>query len=823
MIARYKMDSMPTKYRSILICLALTLATLVVFYQMHSFGFITFDDPDYIYNNLNIQTGVTLKAVKWALTAGYAHNWHPLTWISHMLDWQLFGNEAGGHHLTNLVFHIANTLLLFIVLKQMTSAFWQSAFVAALFALHPLHVESVAWVSERKDVLSTFFWILTMWAYLRYVKKPKVSSYLLIAVFFALGLMAKPMLVTLPFVLLLLDYWPLERLERRTIYRLILEKIPFFVLSAASSIVTFLIQRSSKAVASLDAFPLKLRICNALIAYLEYIKEMFWPDRLAFFYPISAQYVSVPRAVISAALLVAATVLVIRYAKNRRYLVTGWFWYLGTLVPVIGFVQVGAQAMADRYTYMTMTGLFIIIAWGLSEVLAEWAHRKIILWPASLTVLSALAMCTYLQTRYWKDAMTLCQRALKVTENNYTAHLSMTEPLIKQGRFEEAVWHNTQAVQIKPDSREALNNLGVSLYKAGKTDEAIGYFEKLLEMSPAYADAHLNIAVILTDKGDYAGAVERYRTALTINDVPSTHSELGFALLKLGLFEEAVVEYRKALPWMPNDPDVLNKLGYALAHTGKFDEAIPLYNKALHIAPDDINTHLNFGFALTGSGRFEEAEKEYEKILLLDPNNAVAHNDFAVALSRQGKLDEAVEYFTRALRIKPDYAAAHSNLGYTLALQGNLDQAVIHYSEALRLDPNYTVAHYELGRVLVRIGKINQSIGHFEDAMRLKPDWDEPVNILAWYFAVSKDTEIYNPDEAVRLALRACELTNNQKPDFLDTLAVAYAAKGDFGRAVETLEKALALCRLPQQESLKKELEGRLVLFKAGKPYVESR
>jgi len=667
MIARYKMDSMPTKYRSILICLALTLATLVVFYQMHSFGFITFDDPDYIYNNLNIQTGVTLKAVKWALTAGYAHNWHPLTWISHMLDWQLFGNEAGGHHLTNLVFHIANTLLLFIVLKQMTSAFWQSAFVAALFALHPLHVESVAWVSERKDVLSTFFWILTMWAYLRYVKKPKVSSYLLIAVFFALGLMAKPMLVTLPFVLLLLDYWPLERLERRTIYRLILEKIPFFVLSAASSIVTFLIQRSSGAVAKLAAFAPKYRISNALISYLEYIGKMFWPARLAFFYPVSTEHASVPYAVISAGLLLALTVLVLRYAKKRPYLVTGWFWYLGALVPVIGFVQVGTQAMADRYTYITLTGLFIIIAWGLPELSAKWRHRKIILWPASLIVLSALALCACLQTQYWKDNITLYQHAIKVTENNSMAHLNMADAIFEQGRFEEAAWHNREAVRIEPDCRPALNNLGACLYKAGRTDEAVGYFEKVLKIDPAYTDAHLNIAAVLMDKGDYAEAVKRYRTALITNDMPLIHSELGFALLKLGLFEEAVPEYRKALPWMPNDPDVLNKLGYALVHTGKFDQAIPLYNKALHIAPDDINIHLNFGAALTGSGRFEEATKEYEKILLLDPSNATAHNDFGVLLFRLGKSDQAIGHFNQALQISPQYTDAKNNLAIALA------------------------------------------------------------------------------------------------------------------------------------------------------------
>jgi len=661
---------MLTKYRSFWICLILALSTFVVFYQVHSFRFVTFDDPDYVYNNPNIQSGITLQAVKWALTVGYAHNWHPLTWISHMLDWQLFGNNAGGHHLTNLIIHIANTLLLFIVLKQMTSALWQSAFVAALFTLHPLHVESVAWISERKDVLSTFFWILTMWAYLRYVKKPKISSYLLIVIFFSLGLMSKPMLVTLPFVLLLLDYWPLERFDRlewRTIYRLILEKIPFFILSAASSVVTFLIQRSSKAVATLAGFSIKFRISNALISYIEYIKKMFWPDRLAFFYPISVKYVSILYAVISAGLLLAATVLVIRYAKSHRYLVTGWFWYLGTLVPVIGLVKAGSQAIADRFTYMTMTGLFIIIAWGISELSEKWPHRKIILWPASLIILFILAICTYQQTRYWKDALTLCQHALTVTEDNYTAHLSMTEPLIEQGRFEESIWHNTQAVRIEPYCRQALNNLGVSLYKAGRNDEAIDYFKRVIEIDPETADAHLNLAAVLTDKGDYAEAVRHYRIALKTRDIPSIHCDLGLALLKLGLFEEAVTEYRKALSQMPNDSDILNKLGYALVHIGQFDEAILLYNKALQIAPDAVNIHLNFGFALTSSGKLQEAAKEYEKILPIQPQNASVHNDYGVVLCRLGEFDRAIEHFNQALQINPQYTDAKNNLSIALA------------------------------------------------------------------------------------------------------------------------------------------------------------
>jgi len=682
------MDSNSDRSWSFVVCLALTFATAAVYCQVCSHDFVNYDDIEYIYQNPNIQSGITLQAVKWALTTGYAANWHPLTWLSHITDWQLFGNKAGGHHLTNLVFHIANTLLLFIVLKRMTCAFWQSAFVAALFALHPLHVESVAWVSERKDVLSTFFWMLTMWAYICYVNCPKISRYFLVVLFLALGLMAKAMLVTLPFVLLLLDYWPLERFGRRTFYRLIGEKIPFFVLSAASSVTTFLVQRSWGAVTTTSESPLRFRASNALISYVKYIGKMLWPSRLDVFYP--QQYPKLTSLQTIGALLVLSitSILVLRLAAKHRYLLTGWLWYLGTLVPVIGLVQVGSQAMADRYSYITLTGLFIIIAWGIPELVGKWKYKKIALAISALLVVSSVSVCTWFQAGYWRDSITLFQHSLDLSQDNHIAHLHMAKALCESG---------------KPD--------------------------------------------------------------------------------------EGVKEYRIYLQMRPNDADVISNLGVELISQNRLDEGIAEYKRYLQIKPNDPNMH----------------------------------NDIGVALCRQGELDEAVEYFTRALRIKPDFAAAHNNLGYTLALQGNLDKAVVHYNEALRLDPDYAVAHYELGRVLVRMGKINQAIGHFEDAMRLKPYWDEPANILAWYFAVSKDTEIYNPDEAVRLALHACELTNNQKPDFLDTLAAAYAAKGDFGKAVETIEKALALCGSGQQESLKKELESRLVLFKAGKPYVESK
>jgi tetratricopeptide (TPR) repeat protein len=607
------MDKNSNNNWSLLICLALTLAAAAVFCRVCTYDFVNYDDPFvYVYENPNIQAGITPKAIKWAFTTGYACFWHPLTWLSHMRDWQLFGPNAGGHHLTNLIFHIANTLLLFIVLKQMTHTLWPSAFVAALFALHPLHVESVAWVSERKDVLSTFFWILTMLAYVRYVSRPKIANYLLVVIFFALGLMSKPMLVTLPFVLLLLDYWPLDRLgpgvsprrgktgSKHSLSYLLIEKIPLFAMTTVSCIATFIAQKRGGVMHLLKDCGLFIRLANASISYMQYIIKMIWPARLAFFYPHPSQSVSVLYAAVSTAFLLTVTIFILRFAKERRYLVTGWFWYLGTLVPVIGFVQVGSQAMADRYSYITLTGLFIIIAWGLPDLLGKWPYRKIVLRASSLVVLSVLAICTYLQQQCWKDTITLCQHALKVTKNNYSAHFGMAQPLLEQGRIEEAIWHYSETLRIRPDYVEALNNLGIALYKAGRVDEAIGYYKRAIEINP-------------------------------------------------------------------RDIEVYSNLGMALAAKGKFDEAISLYNKALQIAPDLIDIHLNLGFALTGSGKLEDAVKEYEKILLIQPQNAVAHNDFGVVLFRQGKFDEAIAHFKQAIQIDPNYTAARDNLNLALA------------------------------------------------------------------------------------------------------------------------------------------------------------
>jgi hypothetical protein len=482
-----------------------------------------------------------------------------------MLDCQLYGLKPAGHHLTNLVFHIASTLLLFLVLKGMTGALWRSAFVAALFALHPLHVESVAWVAERKDVLSTFFWILTMWAYVRYTKQPRLNRYMLALLSFGLGLMSKPMLVTLPFVLLLVDYWPLGRFRFRPLsghhrlstaksketsdqrlfaLRLVLEKFPFFALAAISSFLTFFAQRSGGAVVSLKLVPWGTRVANALVSYVSYIGKTIWPHRLAVFYPYLD---TLPMWQVAGAglLLGVVSFLAILGARRRPYLMVGWLWYLGTLVPVIGLLQVGDQALADRFTYVPMIGLFVMIAWGIPDLLAGWRFRKIVLFLSTGLLLLLLMIVTNFQLKYWETDITLFEHTLAVTSNNFLVHNFLGTVLAGQGKMQEAIAHYGEALRIKPDYSEAHNNLGNALAVQGNIQEAIAHFTEALRINPDLAEAHKNFGVILLTQGKIQEAIGHFAEAVRLkSDYAGAHISLGLAYLMIGDKNSALEEYK---------------------------------------------------------------------------------------------------------------------------------------------------------------------------------------------------------------------------------------------------------------------------------------
>lgn len=547
------------------VSVSLVLAVTAAYWPVSRLGFVRFDDPTYVTENPHILSGLNWPAVKWALTSGYGANWHPLTWMSHMLDVQVFGFNAGPHHVVNVLLHAANTVLLFTVMVRMTGAVWRSAFVAAAFALHPIHVESVAWVAERKDVLSAFFWMLTLWAYAEYVRKAGAWRYTLVLALFALGLMAKPMVVTLPFALLLLDVWPLHRLELgerwlRSIALLVREKIPLFVLSGASSVVTYLVQNQGGTVASSVRLPLAGRVANAVVAYLAYLGKAFWPLHLAAYYPYPR---SQPAGwvVVSAIGLIAASAVAIAAVRRRPYLFVGWFWYVGTLVPVIGIIQVGTQAMADRYTYIPLIGIFIIIAWGVPDLLRGRVSSYVPSVVFASVALVACAIATRVQLRTWESSTTLWKHALAVTTDNYAAHTYYGNALATQGDIRGAIDQYDEAIRIRADYPEAHNNLGPALAQSGRLDEAIRHFREAIRLRPRYADAHSNLGVALASQGKLDSAIVEYTEALRLDpDHARARSNLGLALQAAGRTADAVRELELAVRMNPNNVEARNAL-----------------------------------------------------------------------------------------------------------------------------------------------------------------------------------------------------------------------------------------------------------------------
>jgi Flp pilus assembly protein TadD len=592
-----------------LIGLCLILVILAVFWPVKNYEFVNFDDDLYVADNSYVKAGLTLKSVSWAFRTMHASNWHPLTWLSHMLDCELYGLNPGKHHLTNLLFHIGNAVLLFLVLKRMTGALWKSSFVAALFALHPLHVESVAWVAERKDVLSTFFWILTIWTYVWYIEQPRIDRYLLTLLFFALGLFSKPMLVTLPFTLLLFDYWPLGRFQfrrlsenhnphssksinpsnqRLLIFRLVLEKIPFFTFSAVSSFLTFFTQQKGGSVKSFELFSLGSRIGNALVSYVNYIEKMIWPHHLAVLYPHPGM-LPIWQVIGAGLLLGCVSVVSILSARRRPYLVVGWLWYLGTLIPVIGLVQIGIQAMADRYTYVPLIGLFVMIAWGVPNILLGLECRRIVLAISAGLLLLTLTTFTMLQIKHWTNTITLFTHSLKVTVNNYIVHNNLGNALAGRGKDEEAIAHYVEALRIKPYFAEAHINLGNALVRQEKYQEAMDHYTESLRIMPNSAKAHSN---------------------------------LGVALVRQERYQEAIAHYAEALRIKSDYADAHYNLGNALALQKKYQEAIAHFAEALRIIPDFAEAHFSLGWVYLTVGNRGLAMEEYEVLKKIDPGLA---------------------------------------------------------------------------------------------------------------------------------------------------------------------------------------------------------
>jgi tetratricopeptide (TPR) repeat protein len=766
--------------------LGLLVITLAVYWGLLTCDFINYDDNKYVTDNPYVHGGLTTQSLRWTFNIGYAGNWHPLTWISHMVDWQVFGPNPRWHHLTNLLLHQANILLLFALLQRTTGVLWRSAMVAALFALHPMHVESVAWVAERKDLLCTFFFILTLWAYARYgmtkggrmpkdeggtdnihpqespvqhptsniqhptsnIQHPTSSIrpsfyYAFALLFFCLGLMSKPMLVTVPFVLLLLDYWPLGRLQslepgvqslgskarspqstvppsfaaalRRVdgpratarksqiVYRILAEKLPFLGLAVISSVVTVLAQRRGGAVVPMDALPLAARFSNALVSYVRYAGKLLWPQDLAVICPYVYHW-PVWLVLGAAACLLAFSWLALKLRRQAPYLPVGWFWFLGTLVPVIGLVQVGEEAIADRYTYIPSIGLFIAICWGVPQVLGEWPLRKPVLGLSAALALCACAVLTRSQAAYWRDSVSLFGHAVAVTKDNGIAHTALGAGLAGRNRLDEAIVHYNIALQLNPRYGLAHNDLGLALARLGRYDEAVAQYRRALALNPADAEAHYNLANAL-------------------------------------------------------NPDYV-------------DEA-----------------------AVAGT-----------------------------APLRRPDVEQSREHYLSTIALDPGHVSARVNLGNLEASAGNYNAAIRCYQDALRTDPRAAQAHYNLACTLanpqVRLHrKTEQTVEHFREALRLKPDWIEAMNNLAWILSTDPEKGVRNGAEAVRLATRACELTSYKNARVLGTLDVALAEAGRFAEAVATAQKGCELALAAGEKELADTARARLMLYQAGKPY----
>jgi tetratricopeptide (TPR) repeat protein len=605
-------------WKFIAVCACLAVVTCVVFAQTFHFDFVNYDDPTYVYQNTRITSGINLSNVAWAFTHVHSENWHPLTTITHMLDCQVHGLNAGWHHFTNVLLHFLAVVLLFVALERMTSALWRSAFVSAVFAVHPLHVESVAWIAERKDVLSALFFMLTLLAYLRYTRAPSIGRYLTVAIVFALGLMSKPMLVTLPFVLLLLDYWPLGRFKAhksntdRQMVRLILEKIPLIVLSAISSLATFLAQRG--AIGWTEQLPMSERVTNALVAYVVYIQQMFWPTGLAVFYPHPENRVPVWEISLALIILVGITAAAFVFRKKAPYFVTGWLWYLGMLVPVIGVLQVGWQGHADRYTYLPQLGLYIAVTWAITDLTRSWRFQRVGLGAAAVLIAGALSWRAWLQTSYWRDSETLFTHALAVTSNNDVALNNLGIIFLDKGQLDDAISKLQAAIDLRPENAPAHDNLAKALLKKGQVAEAMVHYRKFLELEPASVEARNTLGTVLIQQGHVREAVEQWQEAL------ATQPENGNAASNLAWVfatcpEDSIRDGTRATELGERAlrisggkiPMIYKVLAAAYAENGRFTDAVETAQRGADLATiqgnPDLAAELQSNIALYQSGR----------------------------------------------------------------------------------------------------------------------------------------------------------------------------------------------------------------------------
>jgi tetratricopeptide (TPR) repeat protein len=781
--------------RAILVCLALFCGTLLIFSRAVNHDFMDLDDPDYVTANTHVQAGFTANTVQWALTSGDAANWHPLTWFSHVLDWRLFGKDPRGHHATNVVFHALNAVLVFLVFRRLTGAFWTSAICAALFAWHPLRVESVAWIAERKDVLSGFFGLLTLLAYARYVEKMKNNetfniqhstfntqwNYWLALLFFALGLMCKPMLVTLPFLMLLLDWWPLQRFA---IQRLVLEKIPFFLLSAASCAVTYLVQKKAGAV--VDTITFGSRVANAVVSVVRYLGKFFRPFDLAVGYPTPLHW-SVAAVAGAALLVLAITAAALWQWRRRPWLLVGWLWFAGMLVPVIGLVQVGLQAMADRYTYLPVLGLQLALLWTLRDLAMPAVFRR--LKPVLVVLLLAgCAARTWNQLGVWKNPHTLHEHSLAVTRENYLAESYLGTTLENEGRHAEAAVHFQRALELKPDYLAARYRLGVAFDKLGRTNEAMAAYMEVLKVNPNYGVAHYGLGGLLLEQNRPKEAIPHFQAALKIKaDYDPAYLALGAAMSRLNRPQEAIGYFEKTLAINPRNAVAHFDYANVLVDLHREPEALKRYETALGLDPDFAEARVNYGNVLRASGRLEEACAQYRRASALQPKNAGAYFGLGAALEDLNRGDEALDSYLKAAQFKPDDADAQYNVGTILLNRNQPAEAAAHFQAAVKSQPDYEAAHLGLGLAAAQLGNQSEAMDHYQRALALAPD--DAMALCCMGVSLRRQDRLAEAIPYYEKALRV-------KPDYAEVqaeLGRALFRTGHPAEAVPHLERALEL------------------------------
>ncbi len=669
------------------VALLLAAITFALYWPVLHCGFVNYDDPDYVTANPRVQSGLMWPNLSWAFTTGVAGNWHPLTWLSLMLDVSLWGRTAAGFHFTNLLLHSLNACLLFGLLHRLTGAIWRSAAVAALFAWHPVHVESVAWVAERKDVLSTFWGFLALWWYVLYAQTPlpglaaqgrapiapargrRGLFYALSLVTFALGLLSKQMLVTWPGVMWLLDYWPLARFRPGRGWPLLREKLPFLALSVMASAATLLVQSQVGAVAAVGQLPLGMRLGNVLVSYARYLGKLFWPTDLAIFYPF-AGYWPLVQVSLAVGLLAGLTAWFWWWRQRQPYLLVGWWWFMGTLVPVIGLVQVGDQAMADRYTYIPSVGILMVFVWGAHALTrgSRW-----LVGGATGVVVAGLLACLPLTRRQiscWQNSETLFQHALAVTQDNFVAHNNLGAALRSRGQIDAAIQQFQATLRIHADDASAHYNLGLAFLDQSRTNAALEQFQAAVRYQPEFADAHDSLGSALLQQGQPAAALREWTEAIRLQPgLAVAHFNLGTALMQQGQMEAASQQLQIAVQLQPNDPEAHNNLGIALNQMGQADAAMVQFQETLRLQPARAVTHYNLGILLIKQGQTAAAMAQLQAAIQVQPDYAEAHNNLGFLLAQGGRLDEAIQEFQTALHLRPDFAGAQNNLARALALK----------------------------------------------------------------------------------------------------------------------------------------------------------